>query len=163
MSREYMTKLRSVIFETANPTGLDDIGNQLKERWQSFESTMRNYSYDVFVSVPVMAMVDQWARVTGALLYQVPGAYPNEDCETLERKDKDYGGSWCRRGGIGAFMMAARKWDRIETQLLHCAGSLEKCMTIDRRAEGIADDIADLRCYLMLWRAYIAIELETRS
>ena len=36
------------------------------------------------------------------------------DIETLVEKEDDYGDSWKRRGGIGAFMMLARKWDRIE-------------------------------------------------
>jgi hypothetical protein len=34
--------------------------------------------------------------------------------QTLYEKEKAFGGSGQRRGGVGAFMMAARKWDRIE-------------------------------------------------
>lgn len=36
------------------------------------------------------------------------------DVEHLREKERTYQGSWKRRGGIGAFMMLARKWDRLE-------------------------------------------------
>jgi hypothetical protein len=36
------------------------------------------------------------------------------DLAYVDRKDRQYGGSWKRRGGVGAFMMLARKWDRLE-------------------------------------------------
>jgi hypothetical protein len=39
------------------------------------------------------------------------------DVKTLVKKDAEYGSSWKKRGGIGAFMMLARKWDRLETQM----------------------------------------------
>ena len=40
-----------------------------------------------------------------------------EDIEVLEQKGKEYGDSWKKRGGVGAFMMLARKWDRIEQRV----------------------------------------------
>lgn len=36
------------------------------------------------------------------------------DIESLEKSEKSYGNSWMKRGGVGAFMMLARKWDRLE-------------------------------------------------
>ena len=36
------------------------------------------------------------------------------DLEALKRAETSYGDSWRRRGGVGAFMMLARKFDRIE-------------------------------------------------
>ena len=36
------------------------------------------------------------------------------DVAVLRHKEKTYGGSWKKRGGVGAFMMLARKMDRIE-------------------------------------------------
>lgn len=39
------------------------------------------------------------------------------DVKELYRKEQTYRGSWKQRGGIGAFMMAARKWDRLESIL----------------------------------------------
>ena len=39
------------------------------------------------------------------------------DLEELQLAEKSYGNSWKKRGGVGAFMMLARKWDRIEQQV----------------------------------------------
>ena len=41
----------------------------------------------------------------------------NNDVTALEEAQKSYGDSWRSRGGVGAFMMLARKWDRIENQV----------------------------------------------
>ena len=40
----------------------------------------------------------------------------HEDVQKLHEAEKSYGNSWKQRGGVGAFMMLARKWDRIENQ-----------------------------------------------
>lgn len=84
----------------------------------------------------------------------------SNDVKTLKLKDQSYGSSWKRRGGVGAFMMAARKWDRLENILgkdakydifQQIVSELKKDI-----ADGILDDIQDLRCYLLL------IETEAR-
>lgn len=68
------------------------------------------------------------------------------DVATLLFKGQSYGDSWKRRGGVGAFMMLARKWDRIENQALAKGYDVfEACRNTD-----MLDDIRDLRCYLML-------------
>lgn len=41
-------------------------------------------------------------------------AVTDEDVREIKRKEDTYKGSWKKRGGVGAFMMLARKWDRIE-------------------------------------------------
>ena len=38
------------------------------------------------------------------------------DVDALEKAEESYGNSWRQRGGVGAFMMLARKWDRIDIQ-----------------------------------------------
>lgn len=101
-----------------------------------------------------------------------------EDVYGLTEAQKQYGNSWKKRGGIGAFMMLARKWDRLEQRV----GALPNFgldprlpehqsndqnvgdrfdilqhLMADDRAEGLIDDIRDLRRYLML------IEAEARS
>jgi hypothetical protein len=43
-----------------------------------------------------------------------------EDIHSLIESEKSYGDSWRRRGGTGAFMMLARKFDRIEQQSKDC-------------------------------------------
>lgn len=90
-----------------------------------------------------------------------------EDVEGLEQAERQYGSSWKRRGGVGAFMMLARKWDRLETALtpnkslpnLANGATADRpvapwdifaAIATDQRAEGIIDDIRDLRRYLLL-------------
>ena len=41
----------------------------------------------------------------------------DEDAEGLKKAQKSYGNSWKSRGGVGAFMMLARKWDRLENRV----------------------------------------------
>lgn len=79
----------------------------------------------------------------------------NQDVETLQRKDQSYGSSWRRRGGVGAFMMLARKWDRIEQQASLHGYDIFAAHDYDPGTEGILDDIADLRCYLLLVEEHI--------
>jgi len=75
----------------------------------------------------------------------------SKDIQGLFRSDAQYGGSWMRRGGIGAFMMLARKWDRIAQRMTKYPDSnILKAIEEDQRAEGIIDDIRDLRRYLLL-------------
>jgi len=101
------------------------------------------------------------------------------DAQVLREKDKEYGGSWLKRGGVGAFMMLCRKWDRLETQVskhipdtddgddmdrIHFPG-VDRFDIIghalkDRREEGILDDIGDLRRYLLLVEAEVREQME---
>ena len=78
-----------------------------------------------------------------------------EDVEGLHLAEQDYGDSWKKRGGIGAFMMLARKWDRLEKQVKECNYDIFNAVHIDRREEGILDDIGDLRRYLALVEAEV--------
>lgn len=125
----------------------------------------------------------------------------SEDAAGLRTAYASYGDSWKRRGGVGAFMMMARKWDRLENRVrkgakpigelfarllgdlreMHldaeleprdvCEAMLERVrqeldepraadaydifahVMADQRAEGVIDDIRDLRRYLMLVEA----------
>lgn len=78
--------------------------------------------------------------------------------EVILCKNREYGGSWKSRGGVGAFMMFARKWDRLENALtirneegvsIGFRDLFELAVT-DNRPEGIIDDLEDLRNYLIL-------------
>jgi len=75
------------------------------------------------------------------------------DAESLERAFQSYGNSWKRRGGVGAFMMLARKWDRLENQAQRFSYDIFAAIATDQRPEGIIDDIRDLRRYLVLVEA----------
>jgi len=103
-----------------------------------------------------------------------------EDVRGLKKAQESYGDSWKRRGGVGAFMMLARKWDRLENRVSTSLTAeavpasatfvstllLEKGVhpydifghvAADKRAEGLIDDIRDLRRYLMLVEAEMRV------
>lgn len=86
----------------------------------------------------------------------------------LTEAHKHYGDSCLRRGGVGLFMMLARKWDRIEQRLqsrpalppdsrgevwLVQDWDILAHVKADTRPEGLADDVADLIDYLMIVEA----------
>ena len=77
----------------------------------------------------------------------------HEDVQQLHEAEKSYGNSWKQRGGVGAFMMLARKWDRIESQPQREKYDIFQTIRIDSREEGVIDDIRDLRRYLLLVEA----------
>jgi hypothetical protein len=80
-----------------------------------------------------------------------------EDVKELERKEQTYQGSWKRRGGIGAFMMVARKWDRLEsitTRLNYDIFAAIKDDLSGKDGSALAE-IRDLRRYLLLIEAEI--------
>lgn len=102
----------------------------------------------------------------------------DEDVAHLNEKEKTYGGSWKRRGGVGAFMMLARKWDRIENILsnfcefakrhdIHASDFdvITACTINMTGADGtIRAEIRDLRRYLMLVEAEaMAIEAKNKT
>jgi len=81
------------------------------------------------------------------------------DVVALEEAEKSYGDSWRKRGGVGAFMMLARKWDRIENQVKAQQYDVFHAIEADRRSDGIMDDIQDLRRYLMLVEEHMTTDL----
>ena len=80
-----------------------------------------------------------------------------QDVSTLQQKEQTYRGSWKKRGGVGAFMMLARKWDRLEniTSLPRFNYDVFEAIAVDPTgADGtVLAEIRDLRCYLMLVEA----------
>ena len=86
------------------------------------------------------------------------------DVAVIAEKEKSYGNAWKRAGGIGAFMMFARKWDRIQQRVVTRIEPAEGApgaardnvldhIVADRRTEGVMADIRDLRQYLLLVEA----------
>jgi hypothetical protein len=77
-----------------------------------------------------------------------------EDARHLREKEKTYQDSWKRRGGIGAFMMLARKWDRLENML---QGKYDIFAGIEQHPGGedgtVLAEVRDLRRYLALVEA----------
>lgn len=86
------------------------------------------------------------------------------DADMLEKKDEQYGASWAKRGGVGAFMMLARKWDRLEN-IVENKYNWDIFAAIRAETgqgdEAILDTIRDLRNYLTLVEAKVTSELGT--
>ena len=78
-----------------------------------------------------------------------------KDLEALSRAETSQGDSWRRRGGVGAFMMLARKFDRIEHQSEKHGWDVFKAREVYVGEAGLLDDIRDLRRYLLLVEDYI--------
>ena len=72
------------------------------------------------------------------------------DLSALRTAETSYGDSWKRRGGVGAFMMLARKFDRIEHQSEKHGWDVFEAGQIFQGEAGLLDDIRDLRRYLLL-------------
>ena len=83
----------------------------------------------------------------------------NIDVAKLKHAQESYGDSWRSRGGVGAFMMLARKWDRIENQVSKDGYDIFKTINNDPSISGILDDIRDLRRYLLLVEGYVTNEV----
>lgn len=97
-----------------------------------------------------------------------------EDAIGIKEAEKNYGSSWKLRGGVGAYFSMVRKIDRIENRckqvpapvhdhtnpgdlIQGCPYDIFTHIEADERAEGLIDDIRDLRRYLCL------IEAEMRA
>lgn len=76
-----------------------------------------------------------------------------EDSAGLKKAAESYGNSWKRRGGIGAWMMMCRKFDRLEIRVEKMGWDIFRAIAEDTRSEGAIDDVRDLRRYLMLVEA----------
>jgi hypothetical protein len=99
-------------------------------------------------------MVTNWENIKGIA---------QKDLEALSRAQSSYGDSWRRRGGVGAFMMLARKFDRIEHQSEKHNWNVFEAGEVYKGEAGLLDDIRDLRRYLLLVEDYIltnTIEIE---
>ena len=77
------------------------------------------------------------------------------DIASLIESEKSYGDSWKRRGGTGAFMMLARKFDRIEQQAESCNYDIFEAGRRYDGENGLLDDIGDLRRYFLLVEHHI--------
>lgn len=105
-----------------------------------------------------------------------------DDLAQLEQKEREYGSSWKARGGVNAWFMLCRKFDRLEQSLdpakrVHgeetdnTIAPLGRALglpipaydillagVLDSRVEGIIDTIGDLRRYLTLVEAEIRFQ-----
>lgn len=133
----------------------------MQRLWDDLEDAAKNEGYDIF-----HAFGDACVELKHELYLVEPSAPPDElimtDEKVIREKDRDYGGSWMKRGGQGAFMMLARKWDRIAKQMEQFQ-TIEVAIKSDKRPEGILDDIRDLRRYLILVQAELMVRSAARQ
>ena len=78
-------------------------------------------------------------------------ALARNDINELIAAQQSYGDSWKKRGGVGAFMMLARKWDRIFNQTSKLSpGNIVAAGAQCVGRDDMRDDVGDLRRYLLL-------------
>ncbi len=127
---------------------------KLNGAWHTIETVSHANGWDVFAAVRTdTGLVRHAIRSLRAVLLRVlpeeqrrlrSGAY---EANFLEGRQATYGDSWKRRGGVGAFMMLARKWDRIENMT---GDDIKLRKAVETNTGDIIDDIDDLRRYLLL-------------
>lgn len=79
----------------------------------------------------------------------------DSDIKQLLSARKSYGESWVKRGGTSAFMNLDRKWARIEQACSEFGWNIFDALLNDDRAEGVIDDLRDLRHYCLLIEEYL--------
>lgn len=113
-------------------------------------------------------MSEEKNAVDGGYLGKLAGIAA-KDIEVLRAKEATYGGSWKRRGGVGAFMMLARKWDRLENMAKAAQWDVFTAVAQGEEAHGPGADgtplaeIGDLRRYLLLTEAWLAWVMEPKE
>ena len=65
-----------------------------------------------------------------------------------QQKDAEYGASWCKRGGIGAWFTTVRKFDRLTTQIRNKGDNIWDVS--DSGTESLEETIMDAINYLLL-------------
>lgn len=119
---------------------------RILDMWLKYDKRAAVFNYDILSKVS--SDFREFSRDFIAILYEVHPSSATEDCEQLRAKNAAYGGSWCARGGTGAFHALARKGDRIVEQL-RIYGTFQNARVGDK-TESIDDTLGDLRRYLIL-------------
>ena len=88
-----------------------------------------------------------------------------EDAKKLLTGDSadGYGGSWKKRGGIGAYAVYVRKPDRLDLGVKRFNDDVFEALHSDKRGETVLDDIRDARRYLLLIEAEYRAQLAVRN
>jgi hypothetical protein len=126
----------------------------MSEQWTTLETWSRQHGWDIISVVrdfaaPRVCM----QKLRGYLMLCLDDNMrairtPQYERGFLEERGRTYGDSWKKRGGVGAFMMLARKWDRIENISGDSDYGLETALR--NNIGNIVDDVDDLRRYLLL-------------
>src|SRR5258705_13768489 len=89
-----------------------DLSSRITAKWHNIEVLSKAIGYDILCVMNENNSVRTDIRQMIQLLYENsdPDTSAKIDCDQLRAKNAAYGGSWCKRGGQGAFMMLARKY-----------------------------------------------------
>jgi len=151
-----------------------DIFHVMTILWNSIEGRTEGYHYDIFAALKefgeiiiddVRRLRHNLARIEARVRYitqhsgmsPMPKSYISEiptimerDYTFILRRDQEYHASWLKRGGVGAFMMLARKWDRFSPMVIEFNNDPVDMLLA--RPDRV-DDVQDLRRYLALVNA----------
>ena len=134
---------------------------ELKKFIVEIENEIRQRDAKVLNKGPIVAQVaSQTYDSTSSQDIMLRTLY-DEDINTLVAKDREYGQSWKKRGGVGAYVTGvARKFDRVEVQCKKHGWDIFKAIRDNTErgltTEHILETLADARRYLAL------IEVEAR-
>ncbi len=134
---DYMSCIAQVARRCADQS--TTISKQIIDDWIRYESFAREDKYDILV--PGSQCRSRGLGLISRLYEAQPDATHHDDCTQLREKNASYGGSWCARGGVGAFFTLARKADRYIEQVRLGSTDTE-------------DTLGDLRRYLILIEAW---------
>lgn len=143
MNKDYMNRIEEVAVAASGASMLEAFETRVIKTWNQFDSLAQRVNYDIFTDIPEFrgALRGGVADLL-TLLYSDPSRPdPLMDVAQLRDKDARYGGSWCKRGGTGAFHNVARKADRYINQL-------------ELGDTDVEDSLGDLRRYLILVMAW---------
>lgn len=155
---------------------------KLTHTWQALEGAVSDERYDIFrtgrdlsstilrvnlrkrlhyLAIAAVLGYQHLLAASSAVVETHSLMIATTDRDVLYTKGVGYGDSWKKRGGIGAFMMLARKWDRIEVLLCRYSGAV-LLEALQSNPANVMDDIHDLRRYLLLVEDEIAAQEERR-
>lgn len=82
--------------------------------------------------------------------FEAMKALQDQVWELCKKKDSEYGASWCKRGGVGAFFTVWRKVDRLEEQLKKADFNMLDITEDADSTESLDETMKDLANYLYL-------------
>jgi len=151
-----------------------DIFHMMTILWEKIEGHAAEHKYDIFAALrtendllidAIRRLRHNLARIEARMRYitqhsgmsPMPKSYISEIPTIIERdytfilkRDQEYHASWLKRGGVGAFMMLARKWDRFSPMVIEFNNDPVDMLLA--RPDRV-DDVQDLRHYLALVNA----------
>lgn len=77
-------------------------------------------------------------------------AIQDHTLQMCRKKDSEYGASWCKRGGVGAFFTVWRKADRLEEQLKKVDFNMFDVSDDPNSTESLDETMRDFANYLYL-------------